>query len=202
MNARFDVPAVPVLIPLAAVLMVISWLVLRRRGVFTGPRLVTAWAAVAYLMGVLAFTLLPLQVALGAYANQTPWYNKGSYLPLLTIDVTTFVLNIVMTAPLGVLLPLLGRIRDVRQLAVRALCFSAAIESVQLLTNLVVSSGRTADVNDLLANTLGAVLGYLAWRRLTRVVAIREMAARLTIPARATEDNSPRSTAQRQNHDA
>jgi len=188
MDAQFDVPAVPVLLPLAAVLMAASWFVLRSRGTITGPRLVVAGAAVVNLMAVLAFTLLPLPVALGVYANHVPWYDKASFVPLLTIDLRTFVLNIVMTVPLGVLVPLLFRVRDVKQLTVVALCFSGAIELAQFSTDVVLSSGRTADVNDLLANVLGAVLGYLVWRRLTRFTAIGELARRLAIPARRPRD--------------
>lgn len=52
------------------------------------------------------------------------------------------------------------------------------------MTDVVLSSGRTTDVNDLLANVLGAVLGYVIWRGLNRFAAIKELPRRLTIPAR------------------
>ena len=130
------------------------------------------------LAAVLRLTTLPLQISLGEYANTVPWWEKISWIPLLVIDPRTFVLNIIMTVPLGVLLPLLIPIRGVRQVTMVGLGFSAAIEVVQLCTNVFLSSGDLADVNDLLANTLGAVAGFLFLRRLTRIGAMADLAAR------------------------
>ncbi|MFI5957507.1 VanZ family protein [Cryptosporangium sp. NPDC051539] len=181
-------PAGPVLVPLAAVLLGASWFALRHRGVLTVPRLVTAWATVFYLCGVLAVTLLPLQVVVGRYASQGPWYERANFVPLLTIDVTTFVLNIALTVPLGVLLPLLGRARSTKSLVWWALCFSGAIELVQFATNVFLSSGRTADVNDLFANVLGAVVGFVVVRRLAGDGPAGRLLSRMAVPGRAGDD--------------
>jgi glycopeptide antibiotics resistance protein len=155
-----EIPALPVLVTLTAALLLVTWWRYRHR-------LLLAWAWVGYAMAVLAVTLLPLQIATGDYANQVPWYETGNWLPVVTIDAVTFVANIVMFVPLGVLLAMAGRTRTPRQAALIALACSAGIEIVQYLTNVLVSSGRTADVNDLIANTLGAVLGFLAWRAIS-----------------------------------
>ncbi|MEU4692446.1 VanZ family protein [Actinoplanes sp. NPDC023714] len=155
-----EIPALPVLLPLAAVLFVVTWW--RLRGDL--GRLLIGWLSAAYGLAVLAVTFLPLQIATGDHANRIAWYEKGNWIPLLTIDVVTFVANIVMFLPLGALLAMTGRTRTARQVAVIALACSAAVEVVQFLTNVLVSSGRQADVNDLIANTLGGVLGFLAWR--------------------------------------
>lgn len=76
-----------------------------------------------------------------------------------------FALNVVLFAPLGLLLPLVWP-QTARALSVGAFgfVFSLAIESSQLLNN------RTTDVDDLLANTLGALAGfavYTLWRGAT-----------------------------------
>ena len=168
MNALFEVPAPPVLIPLTAVLMFAAWLILKRRGAMTAQRLLTAWVLAWYLVAVTALTMLPLQVALGYYANQVPWYEKANLVPVSTIDVATFALNIVLTLPLGLLLPLATRIRGVAHLVLLAFGFSTVIEIVQYLSNVLLSSGRTGDVNDLIANTIGALFGYIAYRALSR----------------------------------
>ena len=182
MNALFEVPAPPVLIPLTAVLMFAAWLILKRRGAMTAQRLLTAWVLAWYLVAVTALTMLPLQVALGDYANQVPWYEKANLVPVSTIDVATFALNIVLTLPLGLLLPLATRIRGVAHLALLAFGFSTAIEIVQYLSNVLLSSGRTGDVNDLIANTIGALFGYIAYRALSRSPRI----ARFVDPFRLT----------------
>ena len=46
---------------------------------------------------------------------------------------------------------------------------STAIELLQLVGNIVFSTGRTTDINDVIANTLGAVLGFVMLRRLARI---------------------------------
>ncbi|MEU4558687.1 VanZ family protein [Actinoplanes sp. NPDC023936] len=166
-GTQTQIPALPVLVPLAVMLFAaVGWRLRRTPG-----RLLLGAAAVAYALAVVAVTLLPLQIATGDYANQIPWYEKGNWLPVITIDVVTFVANIVMFVPLGVLLALGDRTRTAGNVARIALACSAAVEIVQFVTNVLVSSGRQADVNDLIANTLGGVLGFLAWRAISvRVV--------------------------------
>jgi len=67
-----------------------------------------------------------------------------------------FGLNVLMTIPLGFLLATLWPyFRSVKRIAVVGFCFSLAIELSQLFTN------RGTNVDDLIANTLGAVLGYV-----------------------------------------
>ena len=172
---------VSVAVAVAVLLTAVSVLVLRRRGALTVRRLSIWWLASAYLACVAALTF-PTQIRTGDYSNLVPWYEKANFLPLVTIDAPTFVLNIVMTVPLGFLLPLLTRVRGVRHVALIGLAVSAAVEVTQFLSNVLVSGGRTADVNDLPANTLGAVLGFLAFRALTRLPAVAETAARWSTP--------------------
>jgi hypothetical protein len=172
-----EIPAPAAAAVVAVVLMVGSGFALRWRGELTVRRLLVWWLASGYLAAVAAVTL-PLQVRTGDHSNLIPWYEKGNIVPLITIDLRTFVLNIVMTVPLGLLLPLLIRVRGVGQVALVGLALSAAVEVTQFLSDVLVSSGRTGDVNDLPANTLGAVLGYLAYRSLTRIPVVAEFADR------------------------
>ena len=68
--------------------------------------------------------------------------------------------------------------KGVRQVALTGVALSAAIEMTQFLSDVLVSGGRTADVNDLPANTIGAVLGYLVYRSLNSLPAVAELAGR------------------------
>ena len=119
---------------------------------------------VAYAVAVAGITLLPIVPRPPAYWAGEPWWTMLRWVPF-DVDAPSFVLNVIMFVPLGVLLPLLRPGADaVRRLAVSAFCASLAIESVQLVLGLTLGSRRTVDVNDLIANTAGALLGLLILR--------------------------------------
>ncbi|MGM1065560.1 VanZ family protein [Saccharothrix sp. Mg75] len=139
----------------------------RGRPGWTGRRLVVRAAVAAYVAGVAHVTLFPIDVQSGPYADRTAWYEQVNPVPLLTADAPSFALNVVMLVPFGVLLPLVSaRAASAGRVAALSLAFSASIEVAQLLVYVLARSGRSVDVNDLLANTLGGVLGYLLVRSL------------------------------------
>ncbi len=73
--------------------------------------------------------------------------------------VFTHSMNVIMLMPLGFLLPFIWKnFRNPIKVALTGLVFSAFIEFAQLPTN------RLVDADDLLMNTLGTVLGYVAWK--------------------------------------
>ncbi|MEV7626442.1 VanZ family protein [Actinoplanes sp. NPDC089786] len=156
-----DPDPVPVLLPFLAIpLFGAAWW-LRRRGERSFVRLGVTWLLTWYTAAVISLTLLPMQIQTGDFANHTPWQEKGIHLNPFVHDVTpvNFAFNILMTVPLGLLLPIAIRRRGVVVAALLGLAFSASIEIVQAVTNIVFSSGRSADVYDLIANTVGALIG-------------------------------------------
>ena len=161
------------LLPLGLGLMALSWALLRRRGLLTARRLGLAWFAGWYAVAVLGATLLPLHVAWGA---GPPELYRIIVVPLITMRPGDFVLNIVMTVPLAALLHLVAGVRDRRRAVLTGLALSVVIESIQLVLCLFLDGNRWADTNDLIANTLGAWLGWLAFQRLLRVPAVRRTA--------------------------
>ncbi|GAA1312409.1 VanZ family protein [Saccharothrix xinjiangensis] len=166
--AGFGVESWHVLVPVLAVWFAV--LLVRAVGGrpgWTGAHLVTRAVVALYVAGVAHFTLFPIDVQRGPYANEAPWWSQVNPVPLLTADAPSFALNVVMLVPFGVLLPLVtSRAVSAGRAAVVSLAFSGAIEVVQLLIYVVAGSGRSVDVNDLVANTLGGVLGYLLVRSL------------------------------------
>jgi glycopeptide antibiotics resistance protein len=73
--------------------------------------------------------------------------------------------NVALFLPLGLLLPLLApRLDRLWRTAGVGFALSSAIE----LSQVALPGVRRADVNDVLANTLGAALGFLAWRLAAR----------------------------------
>ncbi|WP_207744107.1 VanZ family protein [Romboutsia sp. 1001713B170131_170501_G6] len=72
--------------------------------------------------------------------------------------ILTYILNIIMFMPLGFLLPLIWeRFRNHIRVFLTGVGFSLAIEICQLFNH------RATDIDDLMMNSLGAVLGYFIW---------------------------------------
>ncbi|MDU5333468.1 VanZ family protein [Enterococcus sp.] len=68
------------------------------------------------------------------------------------------ILNIIMFAPLGFLLPLIWKqCRKLSSTVLLGFQFSLMIELLQLFNR------RATDIDDLLMNTLGALIGFLIW---------------------------------------
>jgi glycopeptide antibiotics resistance protein len=117
-----------------------------------------------YAASVIAVTIFPIRVRPAAYWTGEPWWTVLRWIPF-EVDAPSFVLNIIMFLPLGLLLPLLTPALDtMRRLALVAVSASLAIEVTQFVLGIAVGSRRTVDVNDLIANTAGALLGLLILR--------------------------------------
>lgn len=78
-------------------------------------------------------------------------------------DLKNCLLNVALFVPLGFFLPVLwGRFRKVITCAAFGAVFSLTIEVLQMLTF------RATDVNDLITNTAGTLLGFLLAKPLTK----------------------------------
>jgi glycopeptide antibiotics resistance protein len=122
-----------------------------------------------YALGVLALTVIPHPHPDRIW--EPPWPSMIQWMPL-AVDPVSGVLNVVLFVPFGLLVPLLwGWARSAARLAALAFGTSLAIELTQLLFLITVNSRRTVDVNDLIANTGGALLGLWLLRYATRRVA-------------------------------
>lgn len=80
----------------------------------------------------------------------------------------SMILNVVMFMPLGFLLPLLWKeYQSLVRTAIIGFCFSCGIEFCQLFNR------RVSDVDDLLMNTLGVILGWLIWIVFSRITHLK-----------------------------
>ncbi len=85
-------------------------------------------------------------------------------IPFQSEGIMTYALNIIMFMPLGFLLPLIWKkLRNPIKVLLTGFCFSFAIELCQLFNR------RNTDIDDLLMNTLGALVGYFLWDLLKKV---------------------------------
>ncbi|WP_142950798.1 VanZ family protein [Bacillus toyonensis] len=86
-----------------------------------------------------------------------------------TAGSTTYLLNIVLFMPLGFLLPTIWpQFRKMKNTVCAGFFFSLAIELNQLLNN------RITDIDDVFTNTLGAIIGYVLYRVLFKMIFTRE----------------------------
>lgn len=80
----------------------------------------------------------------------------------------SMILNVVMFMPLGFLLPLLWKeYQSLVRTTIIGFCFSCGIEFCQLFNR------RVSDGDDLLMNTLGAILGWLIWIVFSRITHLK-----------------------------
>lgn len=120
-------------------------------------RLLPGFLVCLYLSAVLSLTGVP-SLAYWRYLSFTPNLNL---VPLVGMraDFKNAVLNVALFIPLGFLLPLLWRsFRKIGAAVLFGCAMSTAIELLQMF------SGRATDINDLITNGLGTVIGYCIWQ--------------------------------------
>ncbi len=156
-------------------LAAVVYVVLRRNYLKKQNRAVDKWAEVCglllvcWLVGLVALTVVP-----NNFWN-TMWYflfyhrPSGAYIRMFTFDynfLPTFVGrfgtenfgNIIMFVPMGILYPLIKKDVDWKGMLGASFALSACIELIQPIM------GRSFDVNDLILNTFGAMIGFfLLW---------------------------------------
>lgn len=105
-----------------------------------------------YLVGVLTMT------GIGKLKAFSPRIVLVPFLDMMSGPVDT-LLNIILFVPLGFFLPLLyGKYSRIGRAALAGFLFSLTIEIVQMF-------GRgSTDINDLITNTVGTCLGFLAYK--------------------------------------
>jgi glycopeptide antibiotics resistance protein len=144
-------------------------------------RVTTVLLFIGYVVGVLAVAVFPTSPNLSSYWDHKPW-RMIHYIPF-AVDAPSFLLNIIMFMPFGVLVPLLWpRADSYRRVFGYALAASMSIEAIQLILDLTIGTRRTVDINDLIANTAGAVAGLLVLRLAVPEPARRAAIVRTPVP--------------------
>lgn len=113
-----------------------------------------------YLFGILTVTGI-------GYTSTMSFHPRISLIPFLSMisgPIDT-ILNVVLFVPFGFFLPLLyKKYRNIRNVILTGFLFSLSVEIVQMF-----DWGAT-DINDLITNTAGVCLGYLAYYLLSKVL--------------------------------
>jgi len=157
-----EIPALPVVVPLALVALAVLWWRLHRRGALTVLRAVVGVALCAYGAGIVAHTVLPIH--LDRSGSGTPWWRFLNLIPLAGTEWADMLQNVLVFVPLGALLPLVAAVRSSGRALLGGFLVSLTMEALQFGNAVTGHGGHIADVNDLLANTLGALVGYGVFR--------------------------------------
>ncbi|WP_035323665.1 VanZ family protein [Peribacillus kribbensis] len=141
---------------------------------------------VLYLLMVISVTLFPLYINV---PHEEFSYRMVNYIPLISIlkDIsqvgiaysgdTLFMIelivrnvggNILMLMPLGFLLPLLsGKFKRLKHTIIIGLFVTLGIESLQFVECLLeVVMARTIDIDDVICNVFGTIIGFLIYKLL------------------------------------
>lgn len=144
---------------IAAVILIPTFWMLNRYCFRDSRRSVWCLLMSLYLAAVDAVVGLPslLYIRFDQNINLVPFAYMFS-------DYKNSLLNVLLFVPLGFFLPVLWRrFRSFLRTTLFGLCFSLSIELLQLLTF------RATDINDLMTNTLGTVLGWCLGRLLLKL---------------------------------
>lgn len=108
-----------------------------------------------------------LEFSLGHWINFVPLKTIGQ---LLSMDSSTQAVrqiggNLGLLFPSGIVLPaLVPRLRKVWEFALVALALSVAIEVVQGVGTVTGVMNRSTDIDDVILNVLGALVGWGVWK--------------------------------------
>lgn len=144
-----------------------------------------------YLVKVLDYTLIQFQSLLllkyfmpNLLLNGQTAGKNINLIPLFTLasqDLKTSFLNILLLIPFGFGLPFITNFRMKKIVIIGAL-FSISIELLQLITGFMAKTTfRIADINDVIFNTVGVVIGYVLFIGFMRIY--RHVSHKWKIPA-------------------
>lgn len=117
----------------------------------------------AYFGGVISYTQFPIHIVEGYgeqfMGGQNVWRDMN-LIPFKTGVDKSAVLNILMTMPFGFGLPFLIR-ASLKKICIAGLLCGTALEAGQFITALYVGyTFRCVDINDIICNFLGTLIGY------------------------------------------
>ena len=129
-----------------------------------------------YLSFVIEYTQFPLfigeevQKAMGFDGDV---WGQINYIPIIGLkihDLKTSCLNVLMTIPFGFLIPFIKKVKF-KQICTMGIVFTVSIELTQLILGLIVGDTiRVIDINDIIFNQLGVIIGYFLFNGFTKLI--------------------------------
>ena len=132
---------------------------------------------VIYVIIVIGYTLFPIVIRFGErFIYYQDFINYIPIISLIKIWAIDILLrnvfgNIALFIPMGVFLPILwDKFRSLKKCLLMAAILSFAIEIFQCIENiLAISNMRICDIDDIILNSIGAIIGYFIFKLLYKL---------------------------------
>lgn len=133
-------------------------------------REILKWVFTAYIIFIISVTLFPIRCSMSVLNETMPVHvihsNFVNLIPFKTLgqefNIADIIFSLLLFVPLGFLFPLISsRFRKYLPCFFMFLIISCLIEIIKLIEAIYsLSSGRIADINEVIFNILGAGIGY------------------------------------------
>ena len=113
-----------------------------------------------YFMCVIKIALFPVIMIKGLPSNI---YKSFNFIPFRGGVNVTDVQNLIMTVPLGIGMPFISGLKNLKRILAGGVVTGITIETIQDLESLLCGgfTNRIIDINDIIFNTLGMLVGFL-----------------------------------------
>ena len=182
----------PRFLALAALIWAVWRIVVWRRNGGDPLRELLVAGLFIWSLTVFYFTFFPLRIVLYSWfgtANFVPFASIAQLIRETSAGLASYniVGNLLLLAPLGILLPLLfEKLQRLWPLTWRVALISTFIEASQLVTK-----ARSVDVDDVILNTAGGVVGFGIYAHLRRMLRTSESGAKLLGRVGIATDREP-----------
>ncbi|GKX67013.1 VanZ family protein [Inconstantimicrobium mannanitabidum] len=134
-----------------------------------------------YIISLVAVTQFPFRTTITNYmdVNIVPVFNTIKDMSNIPSNMESFMIrfwiinivgNLVLLMPLSILVPMLfKKFRSMKKTIILCFLVSVSIEFLQFLS-MFCGNRRSVDIDDVILNTLGAVLGFFIFKYLQKII--------------------------------
>lgn len=147
------------------IIIIVRFIIYKKENKFNLKREILLLIFIIYMVGLLSqalkmgnkheINIIPFKIIYDSYKELL----DGNIYYLLI----SFLANIIIFIPIGILLPILYNLKD-KHIILIGFCISLFIEITQLFLN------RTTDIDDLILNTLGVIIGLIISKKIKKVI--------------------------------
>lgn len=127
-----------------------------------------------YLLNVIKYTIFPIEIGtplVQVLKEELSMFSNINLIPFKFQVIDQTLYNVLLTIPFGFGLPYIKRIKNLKSILIWGLTFSFLIELTQFTISLIIGYPyRVTDINDIIANTCGAIIGFLLFKIFSKII--------------------------------